>query len=71
MARLREILGMNKKESAEKVQYQNLQIKFTSGKEVIASVPAFCFDEEEAENLEIDKILITEPRDLPKGHSFA
>lgn len=70
MVNFKELFGMGKKEKSSPKQYQNLQIKFSSGKEVVASVPAFCFDEEEAENLEIEKILITEPKDLPKGHSF-
>lgn len=80
MTGIKEILGMKKKKRGEKfdplddleeVQYQNIIIKFTNGKEVNASVPVFSPSEEETKELEIESIFITEPRSLPAGCSFS
>ena len=55
----------------EEVQYfQNIFIKLSDGRDIQASVPAFCSSEEELKNLKISEIKITEPREAPKGMSF-
>ena len=51
-------------------RFQNLYIKFANGIEVHASVVPFAETQEEADELEIEKFVVTPPKDLPEGVSF-
>ena len=59
-----------KKEEEKNRYFQNIILKFSSGKEIKASVPAFCNTEEELENLHITDIKVTRPKEFPKGVNF-
>ena len=55
----------------EQKYYQNIILKFSDGKEIMASVPAFLSSEEEAENLSVVSVQISEPKELPEGVDFS
>ena len=53
-----------------KEYYQNIIIVFDDGVEVTATSKAFCFDEEQLNSLKIKQLMVTPPKEMPKGMSF-
>jgi hypothetical protein len=51
--------------------FQNIFLHLSDKRIIQASVPAFCFTEEELKNLSVDKVSISKPQPLPKGASFS
>lgn len=58
-------------EGEEKEEYfQNIFLQLSDGNRIKASIPAFCFSEEEAEKVRIVGIGISPPMKLPKDVTF-
>jgi len=49
------------------MQFQNVSITLSNGKEIVTTVPAFI---EEGERVEVVKVRVTNPRKLPDGYTF-
>ena len=69
--KIKQILSNQSENSDEPQMYQNILIQFNETIEVVATVRAFCFNEEELRNLHLTAIKVTEPKKLPKDLSFS
>ena len=58
------------KDIKEKQFFQNILLKLSDGKEIQASVPAFAFTDKDIQDVIVEEIKITEPKEMPTGMSF-
>ena len=68
--KIKQVLFNKNEDSGEPQMYQNVLLEFNGTIEVMATVKAFCFKEDELSDLHLTMIKVTEPKKLPKGLSF-
>jgi hypothetical protein len=70
LKKIKQVLFNKGEDPDEPQMYQNILLEFNGSVEVMATVKAFCFKEDELGDLHLTMIKVTEPKELPEGLSF-